>query len=360
MLVVSCEKDDNPEKQPEEKTDTWQIEVVDSIQGADIGAYNMIAVDKDSGVHIAYIAEINGVVGLKYAYKHQNSNGWTVETIESDVEDSQIALDVNAINTPYIVYEFDDKLMMASKTGGAWQKTIAVDDHLAQYPNMKITDNNTIHLAYARANFGMRYGFQASGTNEFTMETIGNDDNITGSYSDIEVTGNGDVHVFWHDRDEIKYAVRDETASWAVNNIAIGEYSGGYEDVGLTIDATENLHGYFLKGQVDNNLIYCNLQSGTTTWNTQNIANSQASRIDHSIATDTLNTPYIVYGEYSENYALQIASKTSGAWQHTVIDGNSDYRCGSYSDIYITNRNHAHISYKAGTSKILKYAHKRL
>lgn len=360
MLAVSCEKDDDTEKQPEDNKNTWQIEVVDSIQGADIGSYNIIALDNDSGVHIVYLAEIGGSVDLKYAYKPYNNTGWTIETIGSDVEDSQIALDINPVDVPYVVYETDDKLMMAWRMAGTWEKTIAVDDHLARYPNIKITNDYTIHLAYTRANFGMRYGFQTSGANEFTIETIGNDDNITGSYSDIVVSGNGAVHVLWHDRDEIKYGVREEADSWTVNSIATGEYTGAYEDVGLTIDANDGLHGYFLNGQADNNLIYCNLQSDAGAWNTQTIANSQASRVDHSIATDTLSIPYIVYGEYSENYALHIASKNSGTWEHKVIDGNSDYRCGSYSDIFITDRNHAHISYKANTSKILKYAHKRL
>lgn len=353
FLFSACEdnNDDNtPDDQP--TAPRWQVELVDSIAGSDVGEFNMLALDADSGIHIAYIVDDSQ---LKYAYKPYNGTNWTLKIVAENLDSEMIDIATDSQNRIYIAYENSDgKLMIAEKnlTDANFTHLLVIDNHLPRYPALFCDQNNNLHIAYQKANYGMRYAVHTFGQN-FIIETVGNDNDILGSRPAVVTKTDGSVHILWHDNDDIKYAEKTATATeFTVQTIATGKYSASYEDVGLKKDRYEKLHGYFLNGQQDNNLIYIYKDA---QWTTQGIGNSRAERIDHAIATDTLAHPHIVFS----STALEIAGKNS-SWSFESIAGNDDYRCGDNTDIEITDQNAAHVSFYVSTTDVLKYAYRRL
>lgn len=352
----ACEKDDDETTDDDnnnpENGNGWQTEVVDSIAGTDTGFFNMLALDSDSGVHIAYVVDGNH---LKYAYKPYNGTSWNLEVVAENIEE-EVDIAIDNQDRIYIAYNSaEERLMIAEKHLGDANFTHrqVADDHLLRYPSITCDHSGLLHISFQRANYGMRHAVHEFGSDIFDMEIVGNDDDVLGSRSAIVAKDDGSVHILWHDNDAIKYAEKPSaTDDFTVSEIATGEYSGAYEDVGLCADRYGDLHGYYLNGQTDNNIVYIHK---TSQWFTESIGNERADRIDRGIATDTLGIPYIVYSINE----LQIAGKPS-SWVMSTIEGSYEYQCGYNTDIVITDQNAAHVSYYVVSTDVLKYAWKRL
>ncbi len=360
---ISCKENLTDEPEKKDTSNGWTIETIDSIADANVGFFNMLAIDSDTGIHVAYTAEISGQDVLKYAYKAYNGN-WTNEIVFSGLEREIIDIAIDSQDRIYIAFEKEDdgQLYLTEKQliDDNFNQIVLSESHLACYPALRIGPNDTLHISYQEKNKGMRYTNHIFGQSDHIIQTIGNDDDILGSRSAVCADAQNNVNVLWHDNDQVKYAYLESgTNQWQVSDIANGEYGASYEDVGMILDKNNNLHAYYLNGQTNNNIVYLNKLADQTTWTSSNLNNNQGKRIDRGIATDTLNIPYIVFGEQEDSKSLQIAHKKT-SWNFERIVTTENYISGKNTDIKITDLNVAYISFYVETSNVLKYAVKRL
>jgi len=349
----------------------WQIEVVDSIAGSDVGIYNKLAFDADSGVHIAYVVETGTDYSLKYAYKPYGGS-WTTTEVDNLIDDDIIDIAVDNQKNIYIAYRGYDPednnnqiMYVAEKSiNGTFNKVkvnaLGDRSYQARYPAIYVDNNNLIHMSFERANYGMRYTthqFQGG----FTLaQTI--DDDISGSTSDIVIDSQGNKHIIHFHNENVYYSYSAASdTNWTTTQIATGdEGQNSYEGISLTIDKFENLHASYRFGSTidDDNVHYLYKSLGSTTWSEEGIGNvGGSSRLDRAIACDTLGNPYILYDEH---FGLKIASKSGASWSHEPIYGGQEYTCGTNFDIEISDKNRAYVSFYCPENGVLRYATKIL
>jgi hypothetical protein len=364
FVFTACKKNE-PETPEVNQVEGWEIELVDSIPGSEAGLFNMLAFDADSGVHIAYVVSQNSIYSLKYAYKPYKGN-WTISQVASPISDNIIDIALDNQKNVFIVYRGyapdepdNERMFIAEKSINGSFNAVMVDvlgqnqSFSARYPSLYADENDRIHLAFERANYGMRYttySFQG----EFTPVEIF-DDNITGSSSDIVVDSEGNKHIVHFNNENVYYSFcgyADNT--WIVSHIATGdEGNDSYAGISVASDRFNNLHVAYRHSSYDNNIHYLFKPAGSSNWMEQGIGNTGGSnRYDRAMACDTLGNPHILY---DESYGLKIASK-KGSWSSEHILGNSDYRCDSNYDIEITDKNRAHVSFYCRTTGVLRYA----
>ena len=367
FILTSCEKNE-PEVPEVKKFEGWEIELVDSIAGAETGVYNMLAYDADSGVHIAYIVSQNNIYSLKYAYKPYNGN-WTTTEVENPISSDIIDIAVDNQNNVFIAYRGyaptdndNERLYIAEKSINGSFNTVMVDvlgeqNFQARYPSIYADKNDVVHIAFERANYGMRYTtytFQGAFT---PVEIL--DDNITSSSSDIVVDSEGNKHIAHFNNENVYYSFKGYSDnSWTVNQIASGdEGNDSYAGINIATDLFDNLHIAYRHSSYDNNIHYLYQVAGSNNWQEQSIGNAGGSnRFDRALACDTLGNPHVLY---DESYGLKIASK-KGGWSYEAIMGNSDYRCDANYDLEIMDNNRAHASFYCRTTGVLRYATKVL
>lgn len=364
IFLSSCEKDD-PIIPSDENKEKWNVELVDSIQGADVGIYNMLTFDVDSGVHIAYVVSDNDY-SLKYAYKPYKGN-WVVTEVDNSISDDIIDIAVDSQKNVFIVYrgynpaDNNNEIMYVAQKSinGSFNKVkvsvLGDQSFQARYPSIYADNNDVVHISFERANYGMRYttySFQGAFTSAEIL-----DDDITSSSSDIVVDSEGNRHIIHFHNENVYYSYCGYSEDvWTVTQIATGDVmTDSYAGISLAVDQFDNLHATYRYGSTtaDNNIHYLNKTAGSNTWTEEGIGNTGgSSRLDRAIACDTLGNPHILY---DESFGLKIASKHAG-WSHEHIFGDTNYRCDTNYDIEITDKNRAHISFYNRTTGVLRYA----
>ena len=354
LAFTACEKDtDEPE------TNTWALELVDSIPGAEAGLINRVAYDSQGGLHMAYTVMTGTTSSLKYAYKPLNGS-WTTQEISPSLWYTEIDLAIDPNDKVYIAFEpeSDQSVHLAVKNLAGTFDDILVDvlgpaNHQGRYPALFADKNGVVHITFDRANYGLRYTTYTPGTGFSVVETL--TDIYSGSVSDLVVDDAGNIHIAYKDDDIILYAYSAvNTSDWDISEIYERETgSQSFEGVNLVMDHLGNLHGTFRNGKTDDNVTYMSYVPGSVNWLFQSIGNSgDSNRNDGAIACDNNNVPYILF---DQDFALQMAT-LNGGWKHELIKGNTDYRCDVNYDIQIDDNNRAHVSFFNRTNDVLYYA----
>jgi hypothetical protein len=358
--LASCEKE-TTEPEPLPVPNPWTSELVESIPGSDVGVINKTSYDSQGGLHMAYTVATGTNTSLRYAYKPLNGT-WISTEVCPLLFYTEIDMAIDPSGVVYIAFEpdSDEAIHLAIKNQGGTFDDILVDvmgsdNHQGRYPALFADHNGIIHITFDRANHGLRYTTYTPGTG-FTPVEILNDD-YSGSLADLVVDTANNVSVVYQNGSDILFAYSEaDSTNWQVNSIYnTGEGSQAYEGIDLVIDKRGNLHGAFRKGQSDNNVIYMELDSGSTNWAFQTLQISNGSnRTDRAIACDINNNPHILYDQYKE---LHMAS-LSIIWGYEYITGGSDSPCDSNYDIQIDENNRAHVSFHNKGTDALYYATK--
>lgn len=364
IYLSSCEKAD-PINPADENKLKWDVELVDSIPGTDVGIVNKLTFDADSGIHIAYVVSGNDY-SLRYAHKPYEGN-WTITEVANPISDDIIDIAVDKQRNVFIVYrgynpaDNNNEIMYVAEKSinGSFSKlkveVLGDQSFQARYPSIYADNNDVIHISFERANYGMRYTTYAFQGTFTPVEIL--DDDITSSNSDIVVDSQGNKHILHFHNKNVYYSYSGHSENvWTVNHIATGnESNDSYAGISIAIDQFKNLHATYRYGSTlsDNNIHYLYKPAESNTWLEQSIGNiGGSSRLDRAIACDTLGNPHVLY---DESFGLKIASKKAG-WSHEHILGNSNYRCDTNYDIEITDRNRAHVSFFNRTTSVLRYA----
>jgi hypothetical protein len=368
LIMASCEKKTEEIETP--FVNPWDITLVDSISGSDMGNSNKLALDSEGGIHIAYIEQVGTTNNLKYAYKSTDGE-WVKETLAMDLQDDHIDITIDPSDHIFIIYEDgeDECLHIKEKSVGGTFNDVLVDvlydddnyprNYQARYGALFADKNGTIHISFERANYGMRYttySFQGAFTDVEISEVI--DTNTSAGTSDIVTDSEGNVHIAFHLSDKVIYALKvDSTGFWSNEELFSSDYSQGYETISMVIDSKDNLHMAYYTSDDQRYAFKDHLLNVWVDASTG--ANCQNNRLDRAIAVDINDLPKIVYskGATDSEFSLYVASLSPLAiWSHEKIEGNADYRTDSYTDIQIDANNRAHVSYRCRTTGVLKYA----
>ena len=150
LFFVACETEETEPDQEQQAEQQWIIEVVDSIAGSDVGIFNMLSYDLDSGLHIAYVVNDGSFYNLKYAYKPYLGN-WTTTEVVSDLMSTEIDIAIDKQKNVFITYESGDdgSLYIAEKSiTGSFNhvlvNVLGTSNSQARYPVLGIDRNAMI------------------------------------------------------------------------------------------------------------------------------------------------------------------------------------------------------------------------
>lgn len=367
LVFAACEK--NEDTTPEQPTETnqWTIETFDSQSDSYWGQFVKIAYDSKGGSHIAYVSNDNNDYELRYAYR-DSLGAWSKETLVSLLFDKHIDIAVDPSDNVYIIYEDDQDecLHILEKPLNGQFNDVKLDilidntgvsrSYQARYGNLFADKNGNIHIAFERANNGVRYypySYQAV-LDTSKLEDI--DDNITGGNPDIIVNSNGDIHIISPGSYKLNYSSRYSASQiWSTKEeVAVTGDIQGFQALGLAVDELNNMHAVYLT--TDDHLGYSPVQE-SNSWVSTTISNWSigVKRGNLNIVTDTLDQARILY---NRDDVLTIATKQIG-WNQESIGNNETFRVKT-SDLAIDSKNRSHIVFYDADTKEFKFATKVL
>ncbi len=367
VAFTACEKnEDLVDNRPNDKN-KWIVETFDSQSDSYWGQYVKVAYDSEGGSHIAYVSNDNNDYELRYAYRDITGT-WSKETLVSLLYDNHIDIAVDPSDNIYIIYEDDQDecLHVLEKPINGQFIDVKLDilfndtgysrSYQARYGNLFADKNGNIHIAFDRANFGLRYypySFQAT-LDTSKLEEI--DDNITGGNPDIIVNTNGDIHIISPGSNKLNYSSRLFSSHiWTTKEevVATGDVQS-FQSLGLAIDELNSMYAVFLT--TDDYLGYSSVQE-SNSWASTTISDGRIGirRGDLNIDTDTLNQARILY---ERDDVLTLATKKL-SWNQEPIGNDKTFRAKK-SDLAIDFRNRSHIVFYDADTKEFKYATKVL
>lgn len=366
IAFSACESDE-----PQTVAVNWTLETVDNTI-SDIGM-NRIAIDKDSGLHIAYVVPSGTVAKIKYAYKAYHGT-WVTEVVDGDNNcDKWVDIAVDSSNKVYLVYVkntstgISEMLTLAEKTFGSatWATSVVqTEQNNSSNPRITIDKNYGIHISYSRGGSGtQQYAYRPQG-GIFSYELL-SDDGFANS--DIVIDNQQIIHVVWYHGKKLKYASKAINATqWNVSDIQSNiEYgSSTTSAISLAFDKQNNLYSTYSRDYNSTDMVGLASKTAAANWSVTSVSQLKVGLFSFDLSIDNQNYKYVTYrdnvGADGNHFDLEIAyAKSNGVWLTQEIDGNSDSRCGYYTSVANGRDNSVNISYSANDDKILKFAYKK-
>ncbi len=179
--------------QKKERNSSWEFQKSIMNEWKADASNPRISVDSTDNLHCIFVADINasGIDGLFYVTKNNKQDNWSnpllVKIPEMDVEDNNIDLMIDSLDTIHIIWVestaiFQNKMLYSYKHN--YQTVFTTEDILvnsgtisSNLPNFVIDSLGTIHLTYTEGNRGslvneVDYRFKLSGQSWSTKEVL--------------------------------------------------------------------------------------------------------------------------------------------------------------------------------------------
>ncbi len=179
--------------QKKERNSSWEFQKSIMNEWKAAASNPRISVDSTDNLHCIFVADINasGIDGLFYVTKNSKQDNWSnpllVKIPEMDVEDNNIDLLIDSLDTIHIIWAestaiFQNKMLYSYKHN--YQTVFTTEDILvnsgtisSNLPNFVIDSLGTIHLTYTEGNRRslvneVDYRFKLSGQSWSTKEVL--------------------------------------------------------------------------------------------------------------------------------------------------------------------------------------------
>lgn len=179
--------------QKKERNSSWEFQKSIMNEWKAAASNPRISVDSTDNLHCIFVADINasGIDGLFYVTKNSKQDNWSnpllVKIPEMDVEDNNIDLLIDSLDTIHIIWAestaiFQNKMLYSYKHN--YQTVFTTEDILvnsgtisSNLPNFVIDSLGTIHLTYNEGNRRslvneVDYRFKLSGQSWSTKEVL--------------------------------------------------------------------------------------------------------------------------------------------------------------------------------------------
>jgi len=304
------------------------------------------AIDTNDKFHIGYV---DTDYYLKYMTNKDGS--WQTSMVYDlyNVGAYSICLDHN--NIPYIVFNADDNLLLASPSGEGWQINVIDTNEAGGGNSIAADSNNKLHIAYYDGqNDHLKYATDVSGS--WQKETA-DSRSYVGQCPSLVVDTADKIHILYVDasafREHPRYAY-GSYGSWSIENIDSNDNTGYHNS--LAVDLGNCAHAVYYDWS-NRNLRYATNTSGS--WTPITLGGTYG--FYPSIKIDKSNNVHISYMRISEE-DLYYVNNDSGTWKEYYLDG-LDNKVGADSCLLLDSSDNQHIFYLDSMYKILKYCYKK-
>ncbi len=333
---------------------------------ADVGEYSSLALDSSGNPYIAYYDLTDR--SLRMAYWSSTSNGWVVMTVDpgngADVGMfSTLAL--NKSQQPVIAY-YDNthgqlKLAVANGnklTTGSFTITVVdggKDGNVGGYASLAINDSDQPVISYfdfTHNALKVAIGTQ-SGYNITTVDSLG----VIGLYTSDAIDPKGNPAISYYDASNglLKYA-HFTGSTWSITTVDGGNGldAGRYTSLAIRSDGTPFISYY----DATNEQLKCAwFDNSNNRWSLNIADGTYGVGTDTSLALDSYGYPHITYFD-GINGKLRYTWYNGVGWERDIVDGVGVV--GLYSSLKLDANDQAHISYRDYKNRWLKYASYRM
>lgn len=271
-------------------------------------------------------------------------SAWNIETVAPGVDPAMV---LDGANQPHVVFRDSSGVMLAVKTGGAWQQS-RVDGQAGVFGDvdLQVDRNSANRLSYWDGNARLLEA-ASDATGAWISESIGSGGNVNA----LAVDGLGNGHILYniHEDGSIHYAT-NSSGAW-VSQWLVGFSNGTVYDADILVDSLGTLHAIFIIGDPQDCSVYYLSNSGAG-WSQQVIA--VGSNCGAALAMDASRSPHVAY---STKFGLLHTWYAAGAWQSEQVDSFS-WIGGDRVGLAIDGADHLHIAYRDSNDD-LKYASNR-
>lgn len=305
----------------------WQAEVVYIPDEASISFGQMIAIDADDRVFIAFTNVKTGDLILA----RQEGNEWRYETVDNTMDagfDIDLAIDSNG--RPHIAYRDDtnEDLKYAYWDGAAWHKqTVDMTGDVGNDLSIALDSDNDPHISYFAYNDArLKYAWRDGNTwnNEVVIDT-----GDIGRYTSIAIDSNDDPHISFrdHTNGDLEYAHKSN-GNWDFDTV---EWQG---DVGrhtsIALDAGDIPHIAYLDSS-DDTVHYAKWDDSAGDWTVEEVVGPAATP---TLVLDKDGVPHIATGG-------RYLNRQTNSWRLLIFERGADY---PYTTLALDSTGRPHVS----------------
>lgn len=286
----------------------WSFEVVDS--GYLNGAYPTLDFDLANNPHIAYYDWQNK--RLKYATK--NSGSWNLQTLTNSGDNGYYpSIKIDSNNYPHIAYtDSSNAIHHMSFDGALWNDEIVTSSGSKTQIGLELDPANNPYIVFLKGDTS-DLGFASKSTGSWVIETPDTAGNV-GYNPSFVLDADNNPHIAYanvttYPSYDLKYA-KKSGADWSIETVDTG-FIGLYQNT-LMLDTLGNPH--IVTGN-NTNLKYYSYNGAI--WQSEDVGVSQSLLIGSALL-NTSNEPFIA--AQSRKKGIYLAKKTS-SWTYSTIDG---------------------------------------
>jgi hypothetical protein len=294
-------------------------------------------VEVDPGTQYCYIVHRWGYLG---SIGRSNTvciatpviSGWDIQTVGKG---SNPSLALDPANRPHISVRNLNGVILAVQSGDVWQYS-AVDAEAGDFgdTDVGVDRNGANHLSYwDYGNDRLKVATDATGV--WFTDVV----NSGGSITALALDGAGSSHILYDipGAGSINY-ITNQTGTW-VKRVLAGFANATLYDSDILVDATGVVHAVFAIGNVQACSVHYLTNPGGQ-WSEQLIAND--SNCGAALARDTAGVVHVVY---STPFGLRHTRYAGGMWQAEQVDDFG--RIGGDSvAMAIDGANYLHVAYR--------------
>jgi hypothetical protein len=327
---------------------TWQSEVVDKGQGAQVGTFSSLVIDQAGNFHIAYSNSVG--TELRYAFRGHKDKQWYTMVVDRGAG-SFDSLAVDSKGRPHISYNspYLTGLHYASWDGKDWRKIIIDPERTNHYTSIQLDSQDRPRISYYREEYPdrrnalyLKYAYfdgkvwyiqtvdRRFGTGKWNSLALDRTDRPYIAYS---IVGAGDLGLAYLEESKWKFGVAESRRSNGDNYV-------GYDN-SIVLDSAGAPHVAYLDG-TKRALKYAWRKDAGWSVETVDLLAAVPSEADRfSLKLDSHGQPHIAYYDAGSG-ALKYASRDAKGWHTEVVeDGN----VGEFPSLSFAENDEPYISY---------------
>ncbi len=333
------------------QTPTWRLETVD---GAETGAYNSLALDSSGWPQISYQDYVND--DLKYAYK--SASGWHTQTVDSaGYVGAYTSLKLDSADHPHISYcsctgqscATCNALKYAWHDGSAWHiESVDTTGNVGGYTSLALDADQPNISYYDFTNGDLKYAYKdASGWHATTLDSAGD----VGRFTSLAI-GWGQRHISYMDYGnyDLKYAHYDGS-TWHIETLDSSGYVGYFSSLAFCMSAQPGAPRIVYNANDTLRYAHKLIFSG---WISATLSNDSPAGLSLALNRDCQQ--HISYFDWYRGDLKYIYNDVSG-WHTETVDDHGD--AGAWwSSLALDSADGPHISYYDVNMGALRYAYK--
>jgi hypothetical protein len=339
---------------------TWQIDVINSGSGDDVGGYAALVIDSAGNQHAAYYNFTHR--SLLYSFRGKNDAKWATTQVDGHGAGTYVSLAVDSSAQPHLAYNslYEDGLHYATWDGHRWKRQIIDAEHVNYYTSIQLDAQGHPRISYylyhaPDKSYLLHLKFASFNGRDWTIETV-DKRTETGKFNSVAIDASGNPHIAYShvSLGDLLYASWDGS-EWNYGDVDSRRTHNDYVGIGnsIALDHAGNPHiAYF--DSTKNTVKYAWMEDGH--WKNEVVAGLVGrGEVDHvSLQLDRHDRPHLAYYD-GGSQSLKYGFRDDKGWHVEVVD--NDGNVGKYPSLCLDANDQPFIAYYALDDGALRMAH---